>query len=151
MVQGSCDVIHLTSSILLLSCLISSDFLAPPWARKFFLVGARISSLKLTLQVWCRRTQRQACLAFAEPPPTLAVASQMQRQRYDNGIAVHESAHKKIFFSKINFVLKMLTAICYTCYSVTVLERAFHFLIKLLYLYINIELIFNIPRLIWEL
>ena len=50
MAQGSCDVIHLTSSILLLSCLISSDFLAPPWARIFFLVGARISSLKLTLQ-----------------------------------------------------------------------------------------------------
>ena len=40
MAQGSCDVIHLTSSILLLSCLISSDFLAPPWARNFFLVGA---------------------------------------------------------------------------------------------------------------
>ncbi len=62
MVQGSCDVIHLTSSILLLSCL------TPPWARKFFLVGARISSLKLTLQ------------------------------RYDNGIAVHEYCHKKFFF-----------------------------------------------------
>ena len=68
MVQGSCDVIHLTSSILLLSCLISSDFLTPPWARKFFLVGARISSLKLTLQ------------------------------RYDNGIAVLEYCHKKFFF-----------------------------------------------------
>ena len=65
MVQGSCDVIHLTSSILLLSCLISSDFLAPPWARKFFLVGARISSLKLTMQ------------------------------RYDAAIAVHESCRKK--------------------------------------------------------
>ena len=84
MVQGSCDVIHLTSSILLLSCLISSNFLAPPWARNFFLVGARISSLKLTMQ------------------------------RYDAAIAVHEYCHKN-FFSKINFVLKMLTAICYTC------------------------------------
>jgi hypothetical protein len=71
MAQGSCDVIHLTSSILLLSCLISSDFLAPPWARIFFLVGARISSLKLTLQ------------------------------RYDAAIAVLESCpQKKIDFFK---------------------------------------------------
>ena len=73
MVQGSCDVIHLTSSILLLSCLISSNFLAPPWARKFFLVGARISSLKLTLQ------------------------------RYGAAIAVHESCPQKNYFFKNKF------------------------------------------------
>ena len=49
---------------------ISSDFLAPPWARKYFLVGAQVSSLKLTLQ------------------------------RYDAAIAVLESCRKKkkIFF-----------------------------------------------------
>ena len=44
---------------------ISSDFFAPPWARNFFLVGAQISSLKLTLQ------------------------------RYDAAIAVHESCPQK--------------------------------------------------------
>ena len=43
-------------------------FFAPPWARNFFLVGAQISSLKLTLQ------------------------------RYGAAIAVHESCRKKIDF-----------------------------------------------------
>ena len=33
-----------------LSRLISIEISPPPWARKFFLVGAQISSLKLTLQ-----------------------------------------------------------------------------------------------------
>ena len=50
---------------------ISSDFLAPPWARKFFLVGAQISSLKLTLQ------------------------------RYDAAIAVLECRRKKNRFLKL--------------------------------------------------
>ena len=36
--------------------------------------------------------------------------------------------------------------ICFTCYSVTVLERLFHTLKILLYLYINIELIFDFHR-----
>ena len=31
-------------------CLISIEISPPPWARKFFLVGAQISSLKLTMQ-----------------------------------------------------------------------------------------------------
>ena len=51
MVQGSCDVIHLTSSILLLSCLISSDFLTPrgpvnffSWEREFRLSNCRCIS-----------------------------------------------------------------------------------------------------------
>ena len=82
MVQGSCDVIHLTSSILLLSCLISSDF-APPWARNFFLVGARISSLKLPLHLKCSGKGTTRPLRFSNP------------------------AARKIIFSKINFVLTM--------------------------------------------
>ena len=64
MVQGSCDVIHLTSSILLLSCLHFERFFAPPWARIFFLVGARISSLKLTLQVWCKANAEASLLGL---------------------------------------------------------------------------------------
>ena len=91
MAQGSCDVIHLTSSILLLSCLISSDsdfvdfchdsaihaslmalaapeVFAPPWARKFFLVGARISSLKLPLHLKCSGKGTTMALRFTNLP-----------------------------------------------------------------------------------
>ena len=55
-----------------LMALAAPEVLAPPWARKFFLVGAQISSLKLTLQ------------------------------RYSAAIAVHESCpQKKSFFSRV--------------------------------------------------
>ena len=78
-------------------------------------------------------------MAFAEPPPTLAVASQMQRQRYDNGIAVLEYCHKKSFF------LSFLFPDDGCRFSVTVLQFSkglSHTLKILLYLYINIESIF---------
>ena len=53
-------------SCLISRCLISIEKSPPPWARKFFLVGAQIISLNLTLQ------------------------------KYNIGIAVHECLRKKI-------------------------------------------------------
>ena len=106
MVQGSCDVIHLTSSILLLSCLISSDFLAPPWARKFFLVGARISSLKLTLQVWCKANAEASllglCWAAAHTRRCISnAAAKVRRGHCGSRILPQE---KSIFFQEWSLV-----------------------------------------------
>ena len=68
-----------------LMALAAPEVLAPPWARKYFLVGAQISSLKLTLQRYgaaiavleCRRKKIMLFRLFFEVQTTRVVTSVM--------------------------------------------------------------------------
>ena len=80
---------RLTSYLFHLTSLVSlfERFWLPPWARKIFLVGAQISSLKLTLQ------------------------------RYDAVIAVLESCRKKNRFFEIILLSSAFAVSVLQCYS----------------------------------
>ena len=57
-----------------------------------FKVNARVSHV---LQPSCKVNAEQARLAFAEPQPMVAVASQLQRQRYEEKRTYANKSSKK--------------------------------------------------------